>query len=97
MPTNSPTTNKTEFQRYLNVHPRAVPALASFARTYADNPHGRGTFGFWLRVKHRPVFDRAYASWWLASPRLFGQVYEDAEQDFARQNSPHEHNYSHAR
>jgi hypothetical protein len=76
MPTG-PSTNKTEFQRYLNAFPDACPSLRAILKTYRANPHFNDTFGFWLRVKHRPKFDFAYTRWWLRKPSLFGKVYED--------------------
>lgn len=84
---SGPATNKTEFQRYLNAHPDAVPALRPSAKSYAANPHGKHTFGFWLRVKHPSHFDAAYARWWLRHPRLFGVIYAEPEPDYSRQPS----------
>lgn len=72
-----PATTKTEFQRYLDAVPDAVPSLRKLLKTYLDNPHCNHTFGFWLRVKHRSTFDHAYASFWLRKPSLYGKVYED--------------------
>lgn len=72
-------TNKTEFQRYLNENPEDCPTLRKLAAHYAENPHGKHTFGFWLRVKHRPIFDRAYRQFWLRSPKLHGLVYDSPE------------------
>lgn len=72
-----PATNKTEFQRYLNDRPDAVPSLRRLSVTYAANPHGKHTFGFWLRVKHRAVFDTAYRRFWLNHPELYGVIYAD--------------------
>lgn len=68
-------TNKTEFQRYLNENPQAVPSLSRLSATYADNPRGKNTFGFWLRVRHRRTFDIEYRRWWLRHPRLHGVIY----------------------
>lgn len=73
------TTNKTEFQRYLNAHPFAVPFLQKLSTEYAANPHGKHTFGFWLRVKHRARFDAAYSRFWLKHPRLYGVVYTELD------------------
>lgn len=77
-----PATNKTEFQRYLNAHPDSVPSLRATAKAYASNPHGKHTFGFWLRVKHRPKFDIAYARFWLKHPELYGVVYDEPEPSY---------------
>lgn len=85
MPTG-PATNKTEFQRYLNAHPDAVPALRAIAKTYAANPHGKHTFGFWLRVKYRATFDAAYSAWWLHRPSLYGKVYDEESPSQINQN-----------
>lgn len=74
-------TNKTEFQRFLNERPSSVPILALLAVRYALNPRGKSTFGFWLRVKHRRTFDRAYNSYWLKHPKLHGVIYADCDDD----------------
>jgi hypothetical protein len=79
MPKPAAATNKTEFQRYLNAHPNSVPTLLRLATIYSVNPHGKHTFGFWLRVKHRPVFDTAYSRFWLRNPKLYGVIYTEPE------------------
>lgn len=70
-------TNKTEFQRYLNAHPESVPFLLKLSAVYAKNPHGKHTFGFWLRVKDRRTFDVAYSRFWLKHPELYGVIYAE--------------------
>lgn len=72
-----PATNKTEFQRYLNEYPSAVESLLKLSATYAANPRGKHTFGFWLRTFHRRQFDIEYKRWWLKRPRLHGLIYSN--------------------
>ena len=68
-------TDKTEFQRYLNDNPLSVPMLLKISVMYAARPRVRSNFGFWLRIKHRPLFDRAYSRFWLKSTPLHGTIY----------------------
>lgn len=81
MPSGSvPTTNKTEFMRYLNDYGVMVPMLRVRRREYAAIPNSMtvrlDTFGMWIRTKYRPEFDAAYVRFWLKRPDLYGKVYE---------------------
>ncbi len=81
MPTGLvPRTNKTEFMRYLNAYAVLVTPLRKRAREYFTITNSmttrRDTFGMWIRTKHRPEFDLAYAKFWLKRPDLYGKVYD---------------------
>ncbi len=68
-------TTKTDFMRYLDANERAVPSLRPLFQSY--HARSSGKFGFWLSVKHRDQFCKAYNLWWLRHPELWGDGYED--------------------
>ena len=76
-----PTTNKTEFMRYLNVYGVMVPALRKRLREYNNTPNSmtfkHDSFGMCIRTKHRLEFDAVYARFWLRRTDLYGKVYEN--------------------
>ncbi len=77
MPKPRCATTKTEFLRYLNENPTAVPSLKKTADAYQQNRNRRGQqFGLWLKLKKPAMFDKAYAQYWLKHPHLFGVIYE---------------------
>jgi hypothetical protein len=77
MPKPGCATTKTEFMRYLNENPTAVPSLKKMADSYQQNRYRRGQqFGFWLKLKKPADFDRAYSAFWLKQPKLHGAIYE---------------------
>lgn len=70
--TDSPTTNKTEFMRFLNDSAPLVKCLARTFKEYEAKPNRTGNnFGFWLRMTRQPEFDRAYKSYWLKHPEHY--------------------------
>lgn len=69
-------TNKTEFMRYLDAYPTAIPALRKRAKEY-DLVPSRNCFGQWVRSKHADDFNAAYEEFWLTHPKLYGTIYQE--------------------
>jgi hypothetical protein len=76
---DSKLTNKTEFMRYLDANPEAIPALKSRYTEYHVNFAKGSRFGDWLRQKYLSIFVQFYKSWWLQHPELYGKVYQQQE------------------
>ncbi len=74
---DSKLTNKTEFQRYLDSNPNDVPCLSSVVEKYQSTNPDSGRFGFWLRQRNFDKFNKAYRSFWLNHPELYGKVYAE--------------------
>ena len=73
---DSKCTNKTEFQRYLDMHPEISLALIKRHREYRAIYIRGTTFGYWLRQKYLKDFVHAYRNWWLKKPELHPEVYK---------------------
>lgn len=86
MPT--PSTNKTEFARFLDANTDAIGALVALKPTYFKNSRNHNShnpccgdnagdsFGSWLRATRLKIFDHHYKNWWLKRPRLHGKIYD---------------------
>jgi hypothetical protein len=77
---DSPVTNKTEFQRFVDQKPESVPPFAKRLtefRKVSRHDH----FGAWMRSKHLEEFSWVYKTWWLIRPELFGEIYKETPQD----------------
>jgi len=73
---DNPLTNKTEFMRYLDANADSVKPLRQLLAAYKAEPRNRGTFGYWMRNKKFADFNKAYASYWLKHPELYGTIYQ---------------------
>jgi hypothetical protein len=68
---DSPFTNKTEFQRFLDDRPTELKSLGKRLREYQIVKKQKNEFGFWLRTKHREEFNALYNDWWKGHPEFF--------------------------
>lgn len=71
-------TNKTEFMRYLDAHPKTVPALRKYIPLYLKCGSAANCFGLWVRNKHQTNFNAAFDNFWMKKPKLWGKIYEEA-------------------